>query len=191
VLAHLKIVTTEWHTKTESVAYSDAIRSKTLTVPQYVDLLQKNYFLHQELEKAYLQNQWQDYIHTNLADFFQSRLARLQQDLAIHGAPLRDFPVHYHQKYRTPAPLIGHSYVVEGASMGGRVITHLLSQMDTFEQSKPFHFFNAIDAASLRERWKTFGQLAETFIQDDRDLQLAATTAVAVFQFFHAVYSIK
>ena len=191
VLKTLKTKTRDWHTKTEAVAYVEAIKTKTLTLSQYADLLQKNDYIHRQLERAFLQNTWQYYNNSKLATFFHSRLPTLQKDLALADVRTKDFLATYQPTYTIPAQLIGHLYVVEGSSMGGRIIANALSKIEVFSMVQPFHFFNQIGQASLRERWIQLNDLAERHIKSEEELEMASATAIDVFRFFHAVYKQK
>lgn len=189
VLQHLKSQTQVWHDKTEVVAYSAAIKFRTLTFSQYKDLLQKNHYIHQRLETALFNY---DGSEANVADIFafaHTRLPDLQRDMVLNSVSATSFPIQYHPEYTQSAQLIGQLYVIEGSSMGGRMIAGLLSQIPTFVDAAPFHFFSQPGQISPRKRWQQLNQLAETHVQSEQALQQATDTTISVFRFFHDVYA--
>jgi heme oxygenase len=121
----------------------------------------------------------------------RARWPALVQDLAALGMESPSPPPAHAKQLSdlvaNEAQALGGLYVLEGASLGGRVISQRLRRNLGAEADRlPFHFLGTREAPSPADGWRRFGAALEAEVatqQHDPEQVLAA--AVAVFDLVH------
>jgi heme oxygenase len=80
------------------------------------------------------------------------------------------------------ATLLGSMYVVEGATLGGQVISRSLERSSGFRDGHGYSFFQSYGKAT-GQQWKSFVALIERLPEDDAATVIEA--AQATFRAFH------
>jgi heme oxygenase len=79
--------------------------------------------------------------------------------------------------------LIGTLYVIEGATLGGQVISRHLYRHLGFSANAGARFFNGYgDEAATQQQWTLFCQFADRSIETDTLLRSGQSAAVCVFK---------
>jgi heme oxygenase len=115
----------------------------------YIRLLDYLFRYYHPLEKqieSYLSPD-QRLVHTSR---IREDLKQLDQDYSLSGNPDADVPV-----ISSAAGALGVLYVLEGSSLGGQIITKMLSKQLNLDTGKGFSFYNPY-ADTTGERWKSF-----------------------------------
>jgi heme oxygenase len=81
-----------------------------------------------------------------------------------------------------PGAAWGALYVVEGATLGGRVLGRLVTER---LGAAPVRFLSGYGTRT-RPAWRELGQLADRYVRTEPDALLAERTAVAAFAAFTA-----
>lgn len=117
----LKNLTKPFHDALEATPLALALASGTLSKKTYIQYLQALYLLHEKLENP-IQNmsEWHKY-HINPDS--HCRLHLIAADLGALGASTQEHPfnIDIHVNWNFPAA-IGVLYVLEGSTMGGRLL---------------------------------------------------------------------
>ena len=83
--------------------------------------------------------------------------------------------------------LIGTLYVIEGATLGGQVISRHLHRHLGLSASAGARFFNGYgDEATTQQQWQLFCQFADRTIETDTLLRSGQSAAVCVFKLIEA-----
>ena len=178
ILKELKQQTADLHHLTEKTFYGTEMMSGTLTVQQYKDALQKNYYIFRRAEALY-------------AEYFGAsevprRTELLAKDLQNAGAEIRDFPVKPFVLENT-TQCRGSMYVTEGSMLGGLHIGQKLAENKNLTAFLPLHFYH-LDKKSTAKRWQEFSrQISETVTKPD-EIEDAVIGAQRTFRFFCDVY---
>lgn len=150
IMTRLKTETKVYHTALETTPNSQALMSPQVSLQTYQQSLKKFYGFHAPIERhlAALLPDWEARrkVPALLADF-----AILGQDIntipECPSLPLLD----------TPSKQWGYLYVVEGASLGGQIITRHLRQHLPLQE---FHYFGSY-GEEVGLMWRSFsGQLS-------------------------------
>lgn len=83
--------------------------------------------------------------------------------------------------------LIGWLYSIEGATLGGQVVSSHLFQTHSLTAGSGARFFNGYGDASETQRcWREFGAFADAFAGEPDQLQCAEAAALAIFELIEA-----
>lgn len=83
--------------------------------------------------------------------------------------------------------LIGRLYAIEGATLGGQVVSSHLSQTHSLTADSGARFFNGYgDASETQRRWQEFGAFAESVAGEPDQLECAEVAAMAIFELIEA-----
>ncbi|WP_328983863.1 biliverdin-producing heme oxygenase [Thiorhodovibrio winogradskyi] len=121
----------------------------------------------------------------------RERLPALERDLeALGDEPMPPPPAdaeHLSSLVANQAQALGGLYVLEGATLGGRVISQRLRQNLGAEADRlPFHFLGTREDRSPAEGWRRFGAALEDEVSTrGHDPEQVLTAAVAVFGLVH------
>lgn len=179
VLAHLKHETQVYHERIEAQPRMQALISATLTREHYSALLSTFYGFYTPIEQQLAaRTEWQQLDF----DFEERRKApRLAQDLRVLGyddAALAALPICDELPDLSSFPrALGCLYVLEGATLGGQVISrHLRARLElTSEHGAAF--FSSYGPA-LGPMWRAFSQfITHRVAPKDEDAALAGATA--------------
>lgn len=159
ILTKLKESTREQHENLEGVV---DVMNKMLTREDYQKLLEKFYRFYSALEPRVAAN---DLNGSGLDLAERTKTGLLEADLKVLGTfehvkelpPLTDVPV-----LDTPAKAFGAMYVMEGATLGGQVITRHLNQHLGLTPENGGSFFNSY-GHRVGPMWKDFGAAVTAF----------------------------
>jgi heme oxygenase (biliverdin-IX-beta and delta-forming) len=162
------------------------LASPELTLPQYVTLLQGLLSIYTDLEAR---------IDTHLPALEQlefdwqgrRKLPLLQRDLTslaqpVHGAAsaLRSGAI---PRLSQLSQALGCLYVMEGATLGGKLISRNVEQVLGIRSDCGASFFNCYGPAT-GAKWQIFCAVLERSLGNDSARSEAAAAAVATFQLF-------
>ena len=161
ILAELKEQTREQHENLESIV---DVMNKMFTRADYEVLLTKFYRFYSAVEPKVAAN---DMRGNGIDASERTKLKWLERDLANLGAfdrakrlpELNDAPV-----LDTPAKAYGAMYVMEGATLGGQVITRHLKQHLDLTPETGGAFFNSY-GERVGPMWKAFGSAITAFAE--------------------------
>ncbi|WP_234735457.1 biliverdin-producing heme oxygenase [Tellurirhabdus bombi] len=147
----LKQETREWHERTESLLYSDELRSGELTKAQYLHLLRVHYVFHQALEEALA---WEAVFFRNIDLPGRQKTAWLINDLESQSVPLPKTQPDLFDSW-SPLELVGAVYVAEGSMLGGKtVLAYLKKNAEVQPLLANARFYQGYGEQTL-ENWKT------------------------------------
>ncbi len=139
--------------------------------------------LHEVFDQADLERLW-----------VRAKLPALECDLATLGLEAMpqsaDRESRLASLVRGQADALGGLYVLEGATLGGRVIAQRLQRQFAGSGALPFHFLGTRNAPSPAEGWRQFGAALEDEVSAQghaRERVLCA--AVGVFELVHQALS--
>jgi heme oxygenase len=144
------------HTSLENSPLLRPISEKSLTLTQYISILQKFYGFFYPMEEDIARFAIEQY----LPDFSQRRKAELlKQDLEsiTHNKHLplalcQDLP-----PVNNLAQAFGSLYVMEGSTLGGKMIYKVVKELLGLDQQNGLSFFYGY-GADTGNKWKTFQQ---------------------------------
>ncbi|MFD2581760.1 biliverdin-producing heme oxygenase [Pedobacter vanadiisoli] len=154
----LRTETAENHKKLESLMFVNEIMNNSLSIEQYKKLLTVNYIIHQKLENT-LANMLDADIAAALEMNSRLKLSALEKDLNYWGIdsltlPGLDFELYLPQK--NTAEILGALYVLEGATLGGKVIKrHILANPNFKDKDDGLNYYG-VYGEELSTKWKIF-----------------------------------
>lgn len=165
ILKKLKEETSLHHIQLEESALLKAIQDRTISLGQYSKLLQKFYGFFGPLEQRI---ETFTEFHIFLPDLSKRRKASsLLHDLTFLNRSYKGSLVEICQDLpdlKTVHLAFGSLYVLEGSTLGARVITKILKEVLDLEDQKGGSYFSGY-GPETGEKWKTFCQSIETFHQ--------------------------
>jgi heme oxygenase len=176
ILTKLKESTREQHVNLETVV---DVMNKMLTREDYQKLIEKFYKFYSAVEPLVAANDLSD---SGIDVDERKKLKLLEADLEVLGAldkakaksAFTDVPV-----LDTPAKAFRAMYVMEGATLGGQVITRHLNQHLGLTPESGGSFFNSY-GHRVGPMWKDFGAAVTAFSEksdaDDEIVQAAKDT---------------
>jgi heme oxygenase len=152
----LKQATTNDHTELEKAMFVNEIMDITLSIDKYKKIITANYIVHKAFEKFLTKN-----LSKPVADKLdlQNRLKlpalkKDVEDLKIEE-PLQPKNAKIIFE-KNDAEILGAMYVLEGATLGGKVILSKLKKNLNFPEPKPaFHYYN-LYGENLIANWQKF-----------------------------------
>jgi heme oxygenase len=187
LMARLRSATAGVHAATEDLPLMRALLDPAVTIPDYRRYLEALYGVYLAVEPA-LYAALPPSLPARLG--VQQKLPALRQDLARLGMVPSPLPAGWTSSLRRsidgPGAALGGLYVLEGATLGGRVIARRLRRaLGADAAALPFAFLDG------RQRepgaaWRAFGAALEQAAAD-RGVPPAAVVAgaVAVFEAMH------
>jgi heme oxygenase len=156
IIQRIKTQTLDSHTSLENSPLLRPISEKSLTLTQYISILQKFYGFFYPMEEDIGRFAVEQY----LPDFAQRRKAALlKQDLAcitrnkhLPLAICQDLP-----PVNNMAQAFGSLYVMEGSTLGGKMIYKVVKELLGLDQQNGLSFFYGY-GADTGNKWKTFQQ---------------------------------
>jgi heme oxygenase len=180
ILQELKLQTYDNHTSLENSQLLRPISQKSLTLENYILILQKFYGFFYPLE--------QQIAHFPLAQYLPDVATRrkagmLKQDLSQLTGQEQVFPLCQHVPVAsTLAEACGSLYVMEGSTLGGKMIYKMVKDTLGLDQHHGLSFFYGY-GPETGNRWKAFQQAllslsAQDNSQDARIIESANNTFV-------------
>ena len=189
LLQQLRDDTRDLHDTTESVAYVDKIKAATMTTDDYADLLLKNYVIHDRLENALAAaasvveegHPLRDFLRPQRVDLILEDLESLDREAPM--LPM-DMPL---QIYSLPG-LVGTLYVVEGSSMGSKMIAKQLKRSEQIESGASFEFYETMGRGSS-DRWQHFRSIVSDRDWSESERGEVIAAARRTFEFIREVFT--
>ena len=152
------------------------------TITDYTDLLKLMYGYYKPL---------QDRVHPHIEDFLISngsdtrKAENILSDLAeLAGKDCTDIPVCCKlPQVETQASSLGALYVTEGSTLGGQIITQMITKQLGIGDRVGFSFFNAYGADTLY-RWQNLKSIINRSRNEQEENEMI-DTAVATFSTFN------
>ncbi|MBC7692861.1 MAG: biliverdin-producing heme oxygenase [Methylotenera sp.] len=168
VLGRIKVHTESSHLKIESrLAF---LMSPDLSHGELGQLLSRFYtfLVPQEARLSAIDRLQQDPWLTELSYPARIRAPAILHDLITLGFAQREIADFSWCKdlppLETPAQRLGFLYVIEGSSLGGRIISNHLSKTLGLQGTTAMHYFS-IYGAETGPRWKAFTETLKRFVQ--------------------------
>jgi heme oxygenase (biliverdin-IX-beta and delta-forming) len=186
----LRTETSHWHEQTEQVAFSAEIMSGTLTPEQYVMLIANNYRLHFMAEQALRKFGIPESLPE--LDFGKrSRLKMLESDMHSLGLAMPHFsddenPFELNDEYEA----LGLMYVLEGSTLGGRVILKTLHKNPAFEGISAFRFYEG-HGEETGLYWKKFQEVLLSKAVDEAAENLIVQAANKAFEQVAGIFALR
>lgn len=187
ILDFLRRETRQNHQIVESVFYGTEIMDGSLTLYQYQDMIQKNQYIFQSLEKE-IDRKYKLFFNNSNYHPNLSRHKLLNRDLS----QLNLLPIDYSidlPDYDSAEALVGGIYVLEGSMIGGKMIGKKIEQNKNLTTIGNIHFYNV--KKKIGSDWRDFRAFAEDFIHDNSTFGDVLKGANDTFKAFEAVYRIK
>jgi heme oxygenase (biliverdin-IX-beta and delta-forming) len=183
IMARLKQETKVYHEQLETNPYSRAMSDGTLTREAYSEMLQRFYGFYRPLEAQLQQFSPVDVSERQHTPFLVRDLQTL--DCLVEALPLcDDLP-----QITTPARALGSLYVLEGATLGGQIITRQLKRFGLTPENG-VSFFNSY-GERVGEMWKAFivsaNTYAETHGHEDEMVDAASETFITFGRWLNRV----
>jgi len=182
--ARLQRITHAAHTRINQHPMLAGLTKLGYPLRRYTNLLARYFHIYTSIERSIEQC----IAGTALSLGYNKKLPWLINDLQYFGIDPED-PEHYPScplAFPLPAncgSLIGTLYAVEGATLGGQVISRHLRETLALTSTTGACFFNGYgDALETRRRWEEFGNVADSLIVTPEQRQLADESALAVFE---------
>ncbi len=147
----LKVLTKPFHDSLEATPLAISLASGNITKDKYISFLKDLYYLHKEVEsKMCLMPEWSSY---KLDPHQHTRADLLLADLAAFGVHVEDITsnITLIDEYSF-AKIIGMLYVLEGSTMGGRVLSQRLLHVRGNDDLPVTRYYNAY-ADETMQRW--------------------------------------
>lgn len=177
VIESLREASKSFHRRIDRLPALARLVAPDLDREGYIQSLRALYAAHRPVETAidaYLDD------HPGLFDFSQRRKADLLLvDLADLQAPPPALPRGVPASIACPSALAGTLYVVEGSTLGARVISRHVLKTLGLDAGYGARFFNAYGDA-VHSRWETF----QAFAERQPDPLAASQAAKAIFTWF-------
>lgn len=184
VLSVLKEETRDLHKKTEALFFGKDIFSGQLTYEQYSQMILKNLYIYEQLEKSIDSIFLQYFSDIEYQPFF-AKHKWLEEDAKVLNLQRVDYSIDV-PAISSPEELLGAIYVLEGATLGGKIIGRKLKEIFPVEKVKEFHFYNTERGNEIQ--WRNFCVFITKYVHDDVSIREATKGAIATFKFFHDVY---
>ncbi|MCG8350903.1 MAG: biliverdin-producing heme oxygenase [Chloroflexales bacterium] len=164
ILPKLKQATQHAHEQIEANAHTASIMQGTISLDQYVWLLQKFFGFYAPMEAAMSRmTEWES---IGLKFEQRRKTPLLEKDLRIlgsHGQHLAALPICTDLPTIVNFPqALGCLYVFEGATLGGQLITRQLQRLFGFDRETGCAFFSSY-GSRVGPMWKAFGAALNSY----------------------------
>lgn len=159
ILQRLREETRQEHQSLEKklIPYIKSINSND----SYARLLQMFYSYYQPVEKAI--NSELDEL--DIRDLHERRKsAAIEEDMSVLGVKKEDVPADFAPEIDSKFRALGALYVLEGSTLGGKVIAEIIAKNNPAFSHNTFHFFNAYGEKTM-EKWKSFQQSIDNYTE--------------------------
>jgi heme oxygenase len=160
LLKEIRSRTADNHARLENTPLLSSFSRQRIDMPTYLEILRRfyGYFgpLESRLDAFPALREW-------LPDYTERRKARLLlDDLESLHNPVEPDPCRELPGISTDAQAFGCLYVMEGSTLGGKIIYNTLKNQLGLDKSTGASFFYGYGPAT-GEKWKTFGSRMEAF----------------------------
>lgn len=187
ILHRLKTSTRDLHDQLEAAAWGNELRQCTLSLHQYQALLSWQYLVHCQLEPL-LHSRWMEPDATGYA--YQSRLPALRRDLQALDTDVPVCSPAARAVRPDEAASAGLLYVLEGASLGGSMISRLLPRCAELAGREDIFSFYHYQRDHGLPAWKAFSaRIKQMDWSDENQAEAAVAEARATFLHFHRLLS--
>lgn len=174
IMARLKQETKTYHEQLEANPYARAMSEGTLTREAYSEMLGRFYGYYRPIEAQLV-------AMSPIDASARLKTHLLAKDLQLLGCDAESLPLCPDvPQLHTPARALGTMYVLEGATLGGQIITRQLKRFDLTPENG-VSFFNSY-GDRVGEMWKAFiaaaNAYAETHGHEDEIVDAACETFI-------------
>lgn len=183
ILERIKKETEENHVRMESSSLMSKITNRSITLSDYLKILGKFYGFFHPLEIQL--DQLKD-IENHLQDYSQRRKSStLLKDIEQMGGTKADCDLCNDLPFAgTMNEAFGILYVMEGSTLGGRMISKILEEKLSLSADHGINFFNGYGPLT-GERWNSFRKSLVDFAATTNDEDLIIQSANLTFQKFY------
>lgn len=181
----LREKTALYHTKLEETELSKAILKDDLSKEEYIDYLKAMYAFEKPFEAVYF---------PLLADYFsdidkRKRAELIEKDIQVLGGSVADLELEtFNTSDITLPEAIGAMYVMQGSSLGGRVILKHVNKHLGLEAENGASYFHGFGAETGRF-WTTFLDEMWTLTAENPDQDKIIGGAVETFRVLYERFS--
>ncbi len=187
ILDHLKTQTSDLHKETEQDNLARFILDHSITMSQYMDLLQQNWYAYHSIDQIISANESQ--IPAYLKEFADgAKSDALQKDIKAINFTTDSAAINSDKKI-TGAMILGMIYVTEGSMMGGLLIRKNLESCTLLNSSLEHHFFGK-SAPEVLKRWNAFKNAVNEQEFSDAEMEEAVAGAKLAFTIFKKSYAL-
>jgi heme oxygenase len=175
ILQRLREETRQEHQSLEKklIPYIKSINSND----SYARLLQMFYSYYQPVEKA-INSQLDE---LDIKDLHERRKSEaIEEDMSVLGVKKEDVPADFAPEIDSKLRALGALYVLEGSTLGGKVITEIIAKNNPEFSHNAFHFFNAYGEKTM-EKWKSFQQSLDNYTEVQGNIDEIVTGAANTF----------
>lgn len=180
LFARLREATSAHHQRLEKVMSLDRFADRE----RYVRLLQRMWAFYSPTERNLAGLPWGE-AGIDFAD--RLKTGWLEQDLNVLRAQLPDGRAEDVPKPESLAEGIGCLYVLEGATLGGRIISQHLAKFGITPVTGGAFYDSYGD--SVGDRWASFKKAAGSYCESEERISQAVAGAVKTFQQFEAWFA--
>lgn len=182
----LRAETRKDHEELEAIGLSDKISAGTLDREEYKKLIGVQFLLHQALEEQLLQLGVEE--HFPELHFRERQklplLAQDLQELSMNEEGLNDLqPAGHLPKVSLPSGILGSMYVMEGATLGGMVISKALRKNEKLAEIPEFHYYGCYGGETGKQ-WKAFLEVLQERGNHPQAQEAIISVASQTFRFF-------
>lgn len=181
VMDRLRAHTAEFHARTEAAV---DLPSQLISRARYAALLERMLGIYAPAEEILLRFEWESF---GLDFNRRLKTSLLEQDLAFLQRKRQNDAAYRYAQFSLPATIAGAAgciYVLEGATLGGQIVSRQLkNSLDISpETGGAFYASYGEDVGSM---WKAFRSWANNFCSDNEErAQQMLCGAVEMFQIF-------
>lgn len=183
ILERLRSETQNNHKKLEESPLLTLLTSKNITIPAYIEILKKFYGFFNPLELLLNQTTGFSFL---FSDYDERRKTNLiLRDLRTLNAENQTFlTCDDIPKINSQAQALGVLYVMEGSTLGGRMISKMLKENLGLESESGAAFFNGYGAQTM-QKWNSFKEILEEYCIKNGCEEEIVSTADATFLKFN------
>ena len=156
LLVHLKEETKLFHSSVEKVLIAEL--KEIATKDAYGELLLKLHHFYESIESQ-LHNEISEMIVPDIKR--RKHVHHLKQDLLSIGREISGVTTNFSSKITNLSYALGVLYVIEGSTLGGKIITNLLKRQLNLIDLSEISYFNSYGEAT-DEMWHNFKQYIAT-----------------------------
>ncbi|RMZ59403.1 heme oxygenase [Chryseobacterium nematophagum] len=159
---YLKRNTAEYHDAAEKLFNSEKIFNRTFTLEDYKKIIVTNYVMLLNSE---------DKIFNSLSSTYEGKLQLIERkklfliEMDLESLSVKETTPSYDIEFDDENEALGALYVIEGSTLGGRVIAKQLSKTEGFENIT-FNFFGCYHE-NTGSMWKAFKEVLDTNVKKE------------------------
>lgn len=176
----LQELTKPFHTKIETNVFALKLKNKTLTMDDYIEWLQKMYFFHRPIEQTVAG-------FVEFAEYGVELSSRFRADAALCDLDRLGIAFDKNIKIDVRIPSVtsftealGVMYVLEGSTLGGKVIAGMLNELFSDCQPLPTDYFYS-RGENLIPMWMTYVEALNRFDINGQDTDILINSACETY----------